>query len=160
MKRTIARACVFSILEIPIEKQRSLQTWISLATVLGKFHDEDNELARPQRTKRARKRVESAIHNHLKGHEIGKILTTRKKESSNFYDSKEWQRVRYFVLRKYGGKCQLCGRSYKEDGVVIHVDHIKPRSKYPELELDQNNLQVLCKDCNLGKMARDEIDWR
>jgi hypothetical protein len=41
-----------------------------------------------------------------------------------------------------------------------HIDHIKPRSKYPELELDEDNLQVLCKDCNYGKGAEFEDDFR
>src|SRR5262249_39926358 len=39
-------------------------------------------------------------------------------------------------------------------------DHIKPRSKFPELELELGNLQVLCADCNLGKRAWDQTDWR
>ena len=34
---------------------------------------------------------------------------------------------------------------------MIHVDHIKPRSKYPKLALDQSNLQPLCETCNLKK---------
>lgn len=42
----------------------------------------------------------------------------------------------------------------------MHVDHIKPRSKYPELELEFTNLQILCADCNLGKRNHDSIDWR
>lgn len=37
---------------------------------------------------------------------------------------------------------------------------MKPRSKYPELALDPDNLQVLCKACNLGKLAWDETDFR
>lgn len=76
-----------------------------------------------------------------------------------FYKSNEWRAVRYQALKKHGACCQCCGRSRKH-GIVIHVDHIKPRSNYPELELNIDNLQVLCEDCNLGKMARDEIDWR
>jgi hypothetical protein len=42
----------------------------------------------------------------------------------------------------------------------MHVDHIKPRSKYPDLELSRQNLQVLCEDCNLGKSNKYEDDWR
>ena len=52
----------------------------------------------------------------------------------------------------------VCGASGKQ--TVLHVDHIKPRSKYPELALDPNNLQVLCKDCNLGKSNLYNTDWR
>jgi len=42
----------------------------------------------------------------------------------------------------------------------IHVDHIKPRSKFPELELVFDNLQVLCDDCNIGKSNVDSTDFR
>jgi 5-methylcytosine-specific restriction endonuclease McrA len=76
-----------------------------------------------------------------------------------FYDSREWQELRYRVLRKYGATCQCCGAT-RRDGVRIHVDHIKPRSRFPSLELDENNLQVLCEPCNMGKGAQDLTDWR
>lgn len=82
-----------------------------------------------------------------------------KQKSIKFFASREWRELRYKVLRKYGARCQCCGRSAK-DGIIIHVDHIKPRSKYPELELVFDNLQILCDDCNLGKSNIDETDWR
>ncbi len=75
-----------------------------------------------------------------------------------FYDSDRWRLVRYKALKNANGKCQCCGRSGKE--TVLHVDHIKPRSYFPELAFDLNNLQVLCKDCNLGKSNTDVTDWR
>lgn len=76
-----------------------------------------------------------------------------------FYDTEEWQRVRYEVLRRSEGCCMLCKRqAYKSN--PLHVDHIKPRSKYPELALTISNLQVLCRQCNLGKSNRYEDDWR
>ena len=80
--------------------------------------------------------------------------------SQIFYSTDEWRKVRYEALKRHGAKCQCCGRSPKIHGVVLHVDHIKPRSKYPHLALDINNLQVLCEDCNMGKKAHDETDWR
>lgn len=80
--------------------------------------------------------------------------------SQEFYGSKAWLAVRYVILKQHrlttDGGCLVCG-SWKPP---LHVDHIKPRSKYPELELDINNLQVLCHDCNMGKSNKDEIDWR
>lgn len=78
----------------------------------------------------------------------------------DFYISPEWQRVRYEVLAENNGLCRLCGRNPITHGVALHVDHIVPRSKNKERELDKTNLQVLCEDCNLGKGNRDEIDWR
>lgn len=76
-----------------------------------------------------------------------------------FFDTQVWKRVRYLALAKYGNKCQCCGHG-PQTGAVLHVDHVKPRSKYPKLALSQDNLQVLCADCNLGKSNVDETDWR
>jgi hypothetical protein len=102
--------------------------------------------------------------NKLTPKTIKTIVRKKKKEEKvlrkKFYVSEEWRKLRYKVLKKFKGCCCLCGRSYQKNGVVIHVDHIKPRSKYPELELDEDNLQLLCEDCNLGKSNRDSIDWR
>lgn len=80
--------------------------------------------------------------------------------SKDFYKSNDWQMLRVRVLEKYSCCCMMCGMSPKEHGIVIHVDHIKPRSKHPELSLDFNNLQLLCEDCNIGKMNRYETDYR
>lgn len=73
-----------------------------------------------------------------------------------FYNTREWREVRYKVMTKYGKVCQCCGQTKG----YLHVDHIKPRSLFPDLELDINNLQVLCEACNIGKTNRDTTDWR
>jgi 5-methylcytosine-specific restriction endonuclease McrA len=65
-------------------------------------------------------------------------------KSKEFLQSDEWFALRYKVLARYGATCQCCGESRK-DGAVIQVDHIKPRSIYPELAIDEWNLQILCK---------------
>lgn len=83
----------------------------------------------------------------------------RKNTKWDFYKTASWLRLRYRVLKRFGGRCQCCGRGAKE-GVVLNVDHIKPRSRYPELELKISNMQVLCSECNQGKGWRDETDWR
>jgi 5-methylcytosine-specific restriction endonuclease McrA len=82
-----------------------------------------------------------------------------KDDRKDFYRSEDWRKLRYLALVEHGGKCQACGASAKT-GAVLHVDHIKPRSRYPELQYALSNLQVLCGDCNLGKGAWDETDWR
>lgn len=79
--------------------------------------------------------------------------------SDAFLDTYAWRRLRMRVLRACGARCQCCGATAK-DGVRIHVDHIKPRRKYPELALEESNLQVLCEVCNHGKGNWDETDWR
>lgn len=42
----------------------------------------------------------------------------------------------------------------------MNVDHIRPRSRFPELALTESNLQVLCETCNHGKGNWSERDWR
>lgn len=81
-------------------------------------------------------------------------------DNSRFYCSDEWREIRVRVLEKFECKCMMCGRNPKNHGVVVHVDHIIPRSKRPDLSLDFNNLQLLCEDCNLGKKNKYETDWR
>lgn len=85
-------------------------------------------------------------------------LKKKKVDLVDFYKTKEWRTLRFVVLRKFGFKCLGCGRG--PDKCVLHVDHIKPRIAYPELELDLNNLQVLCEDCNLGKGWKFQDDLR
>ena len=82
----------------------------------------------------------------------------KKKMSQSFYESNAWRALRYTALRKFKFTCLACGR--RPPQVILHVDHIKPRSLHPELELDFNNLQVLCEDCNLGKSNRSQDDLR
>jgi 5-methylcytosine-specific restriction endonuclease McrA len=76
----------------------------------------------------------------------------------NFYQRPAWRRLRYEVLRERGNACECCGRS--PPVVTVDVDHIQPRSKYPELALLKSNMQILCRDCNFGKSNRDNTDWR
>ena len=82
------------------------------------------------------------------------------KPGESFYESPAWRMVRFEALKASNGSCCMCGRNPIDNGVKLHVDHIKPRSYFPELSLDINNLQVLCADCNIGKSNRDDTDWR
>ncbi len=81
------------------------------------------------------------------------------KEADTFYRSREWRRLRYQAFQRYGNKCCVCGRG-ASDGMVMHVDHIKPRSLYPHLALDIANLQIMCNECNVSKGDRDEVEWQ
>lgn len=76
-----------------------------------------------------------------------------------FYASFEWRRLRLKVLKKHGRRCLCCGAT-PDDGVKIHVDHIKPLRFFWDKRLDFDNLQVLCEVCNHGKGNWDRTDWR
>lgn len=84
---------------------------------------------------------------------------TREK-AKGFYFTPEWRSLRVNIIEDQKGRCQMCGRSYKDHGVVIHVDHIIPLSIDWSKRLDKNNLQLLCEDCNLGKSNHYTTDWR
>ncbi len=62
------------------------------------------------------------------------------------------------VLARDNWICCSCGRSSKEEGIILEVDHIIPRSKGGTDDLD--NLQTLCKKCNAGKSNKDNTDLR
>ncbi len=76
--------------------------------------------------------------------------------SQTFYNSHAWRRLRLRVFEKYGHVCMVPGCNNKGN----HVDHIRPRSLYPHLALDFNNLQVLCGPCNRAKSNDVEVDFR
>lgn len=72
-----------------------------------------------------------------------------------FHHTEEWAALREHALDYYGRRCMACGSRDE-----LQADHIKPKSKYPELALWFANLQVLCRHCNFRKGARTEQDWR
>ncbi len=86
-------------------------------------------------------------------------LPFKEDKPKDFLQTHGWRVLRLQAFEKYGSRCACCGKSAK-DGAVLHVDHIKPRSLYPELERDINNLQILCCDCNMGKSNFSEMKWR
>lgn len=54
------------------------------------------------------------------------------------------------ILQKYNFKCVSCGNSpANNENVKLEIDHIVPISKAGSNDLD--NLQVLCKQCNIKK---------
>lgn len=80
---------------------------------------------------------------------ICQALKQRAKNQMRIKNNSGKKRLRYQILDRDGRKCVACGRSPKIHGVVLHIDHIIPKSKGGTY--DPNNLQTLCTDCNLGK---------
>lgn len=119
------------------------------------FKDDDSELNNVIRVFIGKKpkieKIEKPKNNK-------KFKRKKFKTKKCFYSSKEWKALRYKALLKYGHQCLCCGN--KPPHTILHVDHIKPRSKFPQFELDINNLQILCEDCNLGKSNKDFTDFR
>jgi hypothetical protein len=57
--------------------------------------------------------------------------------------SPQWYSVRKKFL-KYHPRCIACSTTSK-----LEVHHIKPYERYPELELDLDNMMTLCRYCHL-----------
>lgn len=72
----------------------------------------------------------------------------RNQESRRFYKSKEWRKLRHWVLHiRDKGLCQRClknKRIVKAD--VVH--HIKELIDYPELAFEESNLISWCHSCH------------
>lgn len=118
------------------------------------------EVEQPKKKKRKKNREKrQAVKRTTKSNVAWLPKDEWEKQSKRFYSSREWREMRYDVLRNTGAACNCCG-ARASDGVRIHVDHIKPRSKYPELQLDITNLQVLCEDCNIGKSNYYDDSWK
>lgn len=77
-------------------------------------------------------------------------------KSTSFGSQNDWRYLRKKVLKIQGKHCLKCGKTHDR----MHIDHIKPKSKYPHLEFKIDNLQVLCGDCNRKKSFDKEVDYR
>ena len=89
--------------------------------------------------------------------ELAEDRKGRIEEAEQFYSSPEWNMLRRQVIKQKGRVCAECGRKIKRNDDVT-VDHIKPRSKYPDLALVIDNLRVLCRSCNSRKGDREFTD--
>jgi 5-methylcytosine-specific restriction endonuclease McrA len=136
------------------ESTRKLSGLIAAKTFMVNYMGVDSSVKATQTKKQSVKRVRNSFS--IEKNDGGKGA---KQTSKQFLESWEWTTKRMEAIKLFGVKCMCCGAS-RDTGAIIHVDHIKPRSKYPELSLDLNNLQILCMQCNKGKGAWDETDWR
>lgn len=59
-----------------------------------------------------------------------------------------WIGIRKIVLLAQDFTCQCCGL---KDIEIMQVNHKLPKSKYPELARDIENLEVLCPNCHARK---------
>jgi len=67
--------------------------------------------------------------------------------------AKRWQ-----VLQRDDWRCVSCGKMSTDHNVILHVDHILPRSLRGTDDL--SNYQTLCELCNLGKSNRNSTNIR
>lgn len=138
-----------------LKNHYSLQRYPTDMAICLCIHNEYGERM-PETDREAKKMIvihRKRLTGSLRGRQYTKI------PADKFYASAKWKEVRYIALQQGGGKCCLCG-GMARDGLQLHVDHIKPRSLFPELAYQLSNLQILCGDCNIGKSNYDDTDWK
>ncbi|PRY84476.1 HNH endonuclease [Mongoliibacter ruber] len=69
--------------------------------------------------------------------------------SEQFYNSTDWKKIRVQALLSFENVCVNCGSLEN-----LAIDHIYPRSKFPEKALELSNTQILCLKCNSSKGNR------
>lgn len=72
-------------------------------------------------------------------------------ETLKIRHSVEMKRWRLMVFERDLFTCVLCGRKRKSgDRVILHADHIKPFSLYPDLRFSLENGRTLCQKCHVN----------
>jgi len=64
------------------------------------------------------------------------------------------------VFVAYGGKCAYCDEDLLSNRIAYSaamIDHVLPRSKYPDFATDQMNLVLSCASCNSIKNSHDPL---
>ena len=68
------------------------------------------------------------------------------KELHRFYKSVAWQVAREIKIRETNGKCERCGALGEEVHHKIRLTVLNVTN--PEISLNQDNLELLCKKCH------------
>lgn len=74
--------------------------------------------------------------------------------------AKKWIETRNEWIRLNPGPwtCYLCSKSLDID--TLTLDHVKSRSRRPDLRFELSNLQPACLSCNVDKGSRDIDELR
>lgn len=73
---------------------------------------------------------------------------SKKIPTTKYYSKEEWISLRQQVFERDGRLC------YKCNCIATQVDHVLPKSKFPELAKSLDNLRPICWPCNSRKAAR------
>lgn len=85
-------------------------------------------------------------------------VSSRKNERDRFYSRKVWLSLRAAILARHPFCADPFGEHTEQHRPVgaTEVDHIVPRIARPDLELDERNLQPLCRRCHRRKTRQEQ----
>ncbi|HHQ2477321.1 TPA: HNH endonuclease [Bacillus cereus] len=90
-----------------------------------------------------------------------------KSESSKNHPSAtiRFQKLRKRILKRDNYTCQRCIKFGRHDESIhenLQCHHIKSWRDFPELAYDENNLIIVCRDCNLklGNSNVLDFEWQ
>ena len=74
--------------------------------------------------------------------------------AKQFYHSKEWDRVRTYILMRDRYRCTRCSNPAEE---VHHITRLSPENIWDKnITLNPDNLISLCKDCHFKEHEHDK----
>lgn len=109
--------------------------------------------------KAARAKLDEEKSKMRSAYEISPSLILQPAFRMRFVELRIGDEIRAEVKQKHGMICAGCDCKIRFT-LKRHIDHIKPKKHYPELEFLYTNLQVLCQPCNAHKSAYDGDDWK
>ncbi len=83
-----------------------------------------------------------------------------KEYAKSFYKSQAWKDCRNAYAARVHHLCENClARGiYKPGEIVHHIEHITPENiSNPEITLNFNNLELVCRDCHAEKHKAKKI---
>ncbi|MDM8559374.1 retron system putative HNH endonuclease [Candidatus Parabeggiatoa sp. HSG14] len=80
-----------------------------------------------------------------KADEPASLLTHRKKSHANYDNYPEKDDLRDSLVKEQGYICCYCMQRIVPDAEKMKIEHRQPQTKYPELQLDYQNLLASCK---------------
>lgn len=107
----------------------------------------------------ARAKFEEEKRKMRSAYEMSPSLILQPAFRRRFIDLGIGEDIKNEIRREHGMICAGCGCKIRFT-IQRHVDHIKPKKLYPELEFLYTNLQVLCRPCNAHKSSYDGDDWK
>ena len=83
--------------------------------------------------------------------------------AKSFYSSKAWQTCRNEYAKKVHHLCENCLKQgiYKPGEIVHHKIEVTPLNiNRPEITLNHNNLEMLCRECHKKRHEHSGVGWK